>query len=147
MSAGPDNEYFSDGISEEILNALVKTRALPVIARTSSFQYKGKNLSVQKIASDLNVTHPIEGSVREAGNTVRITAQLLAADTAIHLWSETFDRELSNILALQDEIASAIVKEIQSHVGGAKEPHDEPRAGQTRYGCSAKGGAEVKGHR
>jgi len=126
MSNDPDNEYFSDGVSEEILNSLVKTNTLPVIARTSSFQFKGKNLSVQKIASELNVTHVIEGSVRKVGNQVRVTAQLADANTGIHLWSENYDRELVNILALQDEIAAVIVKEIQARVGGVSMSH-EPR--------------------
>jgi len=117
MSGDPENEYFSDGVSEEILNSLVKTNAMPVIARTSSFQYKDKNLNVQKIASELNVTHIMEGSVRKTGNTVRVTAQLVDANTGMHLWSENYDREISNIFALQDEIAAAIVKEIRAHIG------------------------------
>jgi len=124
MSDDPGNEYFSDGVSEEILNSLVKTNAMPVIARTSSFQYKGKNLNVQKIASELNVTHIMEGSVRKAGNTVRVTAQLVDASTGTHLWSENYDRELTNIFALQDEIAADIVKEIQTRVGGMLPRHE-----------------------
>jgi len=117
MSEDPSNEYFSDGVSEEILNSLVKTNSMPVIARTSSFQFKGQNLSVQKIASELNVTHIMGGSVRKAGNTVRVAAQLVDANTGRHLWSENYDRELTNIFALQDEIAGEIVKQIQAHVG------------------------------
>ena len=117
MSNDPDNEYFSDGVSDDIINSLVKTNALPVIARTSSYQYKDKNLNVQKIASELNVTHIIEGSVRKVGNNVRVIAQLINASTGIHLWSENYDRELTNILALQDEIAAAIVEEIRNRVG------------------------------
>lgn len=85
MSNDPDNEYFSDGISEEILNTLVKTNTLPVIARTCSFQFKGQNLDVQKIGVQLNVSHILEGSVRKSGNRVRITAQLVETSTAIHL--------------------------------------------------------------
>ncbi|MCZ6870331.1 MAG: TIR domain-containing protein [Gammaproteobacteria bacterium] len=118
MSADPSNEYFSDGVSAEILNSLVRTNTLPVIARTSSFQFKGKSLSVQEIASELNVTHLLEGSVQKVGNQVRITAQLVDGVTGVQLWSESYTRELVNIFALQDEIATAIVKEIQVHVEG-----------------------------
>lgn len=117
MSNDPDNEYFSDGISEEILNALVNTRTVDVIARTSSFQFKGQNLSVQKIADILKISHLLEGSVRKSGNRVRITAQLIEANTGVHLWSRTFDRELIDVFLLQDEIATAIVAEIADAMG------------------------------
>ena len=109
MSSDPEQEYFSDGISEELLNILAQIRDLRVAARTSSFQFKGRNLDIANVGVQLNVAHVLEGSVRKAGNRVRITAQLIDADTGFHLWSETFDRELDDIFAVQDEISQAIV--------------------------------------
>ncbi len=117
MSADPANEYFSEGISEEILNLLVKTNSMPVIARTSSFQFKGQNLNVKSIGDQLNVTHILEGSVRKADDTVRITGQLVEAATGIHLWSDRYDRQLHDIFSLQDEIALNIVTEIEKKLG------------------------------
>ena len=108
MSGDPDQEYFSDGISEELLNLLAQMPGLQVAARTSSFQFKDRNEDVAKIADALNVAHVLEGSVRKSGNQVRITAQLIHADDGYHLWSETFDRELDDIFAVQEEIARAI---------------------------------------
>ncbi|HEY9143520.1 MAG TPA: hypothetical protein VIM90_05755 [Arenimonas sp.] len=112
MSADPEQDYFSDGISEEILNALVKVRGLQVASRTSSFGFKGQEaLGVPKIAETLAVRHVLEGSVRRSGNTLRITAQLIDAQTDRHLWSESYDRPLTaeNVFAIQEEIATAIV--------------------------------------
>ena len=108
MSSDPEQEFFSDGISEELLNMLAKFPSLRVAARTSSFQFKGQNQDIGKIADTLNVAHVLEGSVRKAGTRLRITAQLIKADSGYHLWSETYDRELDDIFAVQDEIASAI---------------------------------------
>jgi TolB-like protein len=108
MSADPDNEYFSDGIAEEILNVLARVPDLKVAARTSAFAFKGSNQNIPSIANELKVRHVLEGSVRKAGNQVRVTAQLIKADDGYHLWSDTFDRELVNIFAIQDEIATAI---------------------------------------
>ena len=108
MSSDPEQEFFSDGISEELLNMLAKFPGLRVAARTSSFQFKGQNQDISKIADTLNVAHVLEGSVRKAGTTLRITAQLIRADSGYHLWSATYDRELDDIFAVQDEIASAI---------------------------------------
>jgi len=108
MSSDPEQEFFSDGISEELLNMLAKFPGLRVAARTSSFQFKGQNQDIGKIADTLNVAHVLEGSVRKAGTTLRITAQLIRADSGYHLWSDTYDRELNDIFAVQDEIASAI---------------------------------------
>ena len=104
MSADPENEYFSDGITEEILNALVKVEELKVTARTSSFVFKGKEIDIREIGKTLNVEHVLEGSVRKAGNKVRITAQLISTVDGYHLWSEKFDRNLEDIFAIQDEI-------------------------------------------
>jgi TolB-like protein len=108
MSADPEQEYFSDGISEELLNVLAKLPGLRVAARTSSFQFKGQHEDIAEIAAALNVAHILEGSVRKSGNKLRITAQLIKADDGFHLWSESYDRELDDIFAVQDEIAKAI---------------------------------------
>lgn len=108
LSSDPEQEYFSDGMTEEILNALAKIKEMRVAARTSAFQYKGQNLDLRTVGQKLGVGHILEGSVRKAGNTVRITAQLIEVDSGFHLWSETYDRELENIFALQDEISLAI---------------------------------------
>jgi serine/threonine-protein kinase len=113
MSADPDNEYFSDGLSEEMLNLLAQVPALQVAARTSSFAFKGKDASIVEIAGRLRVAHVLEGSVRRAGGRVRITAQLIAARDGYHLWSQTYDRELSDVFEVQDEIARAIVEALR----------------------------------
>ena len=113
MSEDAANEYFSDGISEELLNLLAKIPELRVIARTSSFAYKGKDVNIADIADELNVGHILEGSVRKAGNQVRITAQLIRASDSSHLWSESYDRTLDNIFAIQDEIAAAVVGQLK----------------------------------
>jgi len=109
MSADADNEYFSDGISEELLNVLVRVSALEVASRTSSFAYKGKNLPLSQVARELGVNHILEGSVRKAGNRVRITAQLIDAGSDRHLWSDTYERELDDIFDIQEEISDSIV--------------------------------------
>ena len=101
MSADVDNEYFSDGISEELLNVLVKVSSLHVASRTSSFAYKGKELPISQIANELKVDNVLEGSVRKAGNRVRITAQLINAESDRHIWSETYERELVDIFDIQ----------------------------------------------
>jgi TolB-like protein len=117
MSADKDNEYFSDGISEELLNVLVKVDGLSVASRTSSFAYKGRDQSASSIGAELNVAHVLEGSVRKSGNRVRITAQLIDTGSDRHLWSETYDRELTDIFAIQDEIAKAIVVALDETLG------------------------------
>jgi adenylate cyclase len=109
MSDDPGNEYFSDGISEELLNVLVHVDGLHVASRTSSFAFKGENKNLEEISDALNVSHVLAGSVRKAGNRVRITAQLIEATTDRHLWSEIYDRDLTDIFAIQYEIANAIV--------------------------------------
>ena len=108
MSAEPENEFFSDGIAEEILNVLASIPELKVAARTSAFAYKGTNINISRIAEELGVSHILEGSVRKAGNQVRVTAQLIQASDGFHLWSASYDRELTNIFAIQDEIAESI---------------------------------------
>ena len=122
LSPAGDQQYFSDGIAEEILNVLARVPGLEVASRTSSFQFKGQEkIGIPLIADQLHVRHVVEGSVRKAGDTIRITAQLIDAETDKHLWSETFDRPLTaeNVFALQDEIAGAIVAAL-SGVMGAK---------------------------
>jgi len=109
LSQAKDQEYFCDGISEEILDALAKIEGLRVVARTSSFSFKGKNADVGQIAQKLNVQNILEGSLRREGNRIRITAQLVNAANGFHLWSETYERELQGVFALQDEITRAIV--------------------------------------
>jgi len=108
LSRDADDEYFSDGLSEEIINALTQVRGLKVIARTSAFAFKGKNEDIRTIASSLGVTHVLEGSVRRAGGRVRVTAQLIDAADGAHRWSQRYDREMSDIFAVQDDIAAAI---------------------------------------
>jgi len=119
MSPDPDNEYFSDGISEELLNLLVQVQGLRVPSRTSSFAFKGKNMDIKEIARQLGVGHVLEGSVRKSGNQVRITAQLIDVSTDTHMWSQTYDRELENIFAIQDEISAQIIHELKIALGTA----------------------------
>ena len=114
MSSDPEQEYFSDGISEEILNVLTRIPNLKVAARTSSFQFKGKNLDIADIGQQLQVNHLLEGSVRKSGNTLRVTAQLIETNTGFHLWSETYDRKLEDVFAIQDEIAAAIATNLRT---------------------------------
>ena len=114
MSAEKDTEYFSDGISEEILDALAHNPALRVAARTSSFSFKGKNATAEEIGRALHVAHVIEGSVRRAGNQVRITVQLINAANGYHAWSETFTREMTDIFAVQSEIAAQVARKLSA---------------------------------
>ncbi len=113
ISDDPEQEYFSDGLSEELLNLLAKVPELRVAARTSSFSFKGKDLEILEIASHLKVAHILEGSVRKSGNHIRITAQLIQAHSGYHLWSESYDRELDNIFQIQEEIAIAVVNALK----------------------------------
>ncbi len=122
MSDDGANEYFSDGLSEELLNLLAKIPELKVAARTSSFQFKGQTGDIDTIAKQLKVANILEGSVRKSGNQVRITAQLIKADDGYHLWSETYDRTLENIFAVQDEIAAAVVDALKITLLGATAP-------------------------
>jgi len=113
MSGDAENEYFSDGISEEILNLLAKLPQLKVASRTSTFHFKGKDVSIPTVARELGVSAVLEGSVRRAGEHVRITAQLIDADSDSHLWSETYSREMKDVFAIQDDIAHSIVNALQ----------------------------------
>ena len=118
MSADKDNEYLSDGITEEILHALAKVPGLRVPARTSSFVFKDRKEDVRKIGELLNVGTVLEGSVRKAGNQLRITAQLINVADGFHLWSETYDRNMTNICAIQDDIARTIVAKLKLALAG-----------------------------
>lgn len=118
MSSDAEQEYFSDGLSEELLNLLAKIPELRVSSRTSAFSFKGKDFKIADVGRELNVDHVLEGSVRKSGNKVRITAQLIRVDTDTHMWSETWDRTLNDIFAIQDEIAAAVVAELKVRLLG-----------------------------
>ena len=113
MSADKEQEYFADGISEELLNLLAQVPELRVIARTSSFSFKGKEMDIAEIARKLNVANVLEGSVRKSGDTLRITAQLVRASDSSHLWSKTYDRQMTDVFKVQDEIAAAVVEQLK----------------------------------
>ena len=119
MSQAKDQEYFSDGIAEELLNLLAKIPGLKVAARTSSFSFKGKEIEIPEIARRLHVAHVLEGSVRKSGDHVRITAELVHAADGFRIWSETYDRRLDDIFKIQDEIAADVVKELKVTLLGA----------------------------
>jgi adenylate cyclase len=119
MSSDPEQEYFSDGISEEIINMLAQVPGLKVAGRTSAFSFKGKNQDLRFIGGQLNVNHILEGSVRKSGNKIRITAQLIKVADGYHLWSEKYDRQLEDIFDIQDEISLAILNAIKIKLFGA----------------------------
>jgi TolB-like protein/lipoprotein NlpI len=126
MSGDPDQEYFSDGISEELLNLLAQIPELMVISRSSAFSFKDKDIAIPTVAKQLNVAHVLEGSVRKVGNRVRITAQLIEARSDTHLWSKSYDRTLDDIFAIQDEIAADVVDALKITLLGK-----EPKATET----------------
>jgi adenylate cyclase len=117
VSADPEQEFFSDGITDEISGALAKIPDLRVVARTSAFQYKTRNTDIRSIGQALNATHLIEGSVRRAGGRVRIGVQLILAESGLQLWSENYDRELTDIFAIQEDIARAITTSLRMPLG------------------------------
>jgi TolB-like protein len=125
MSADKENEYFSDGLAEEILNLLAKIPGLKVIARTSSFAFRGKEQDITKIAEALRVQNILEGSVRRSGNRIRVTAQLIHAADGTHIWSERYDREMTDVFAVQDEISLAIAQELKLKL--SPQPAAKPR--------------------
>ena len=127
IGGDPDNEYFSDGLTEELLNVLSNIKELKVAARTSSFHFKGRTGNVADIARQLGVATILEGSVRQSSTRIRITAQLINAADGYHLWSETFDRILDDIFAVQDEIASAVAKSLKVKLLGKDD--DRPTVG------------------
>jgi TolB-like protein len=128
MSGDPEQEYFSDGISEDIITALSKLRWFFVIARNSSFIYKGKAVHMKQIAEELGVGYVVEGSVRKGGDRVRITVQLNDVATGSHIWAERYDRGLADVFAVQDEITEAIVAAIEPQLYAA----ENFRAGASR---------------
>ncbi|MDI1250021.1 MAG: TIR domain-containing protein, partial [Lacunisphaera sp.] len=119
LSEARNNEYFSDGVSEELLNVLAKVSGLRVAARTSAFFFKGKNLPIAEIAAKLNVAYVVEGSVQRAGERVKITAQLIKAADGYHVWSESFTRDAKDVFAVQDEIAGLIAKQLSLKLGAS----------------------------
>jgi len=131
MSSDPEQEYFSDGLSEELLNLLAKIPDLKVIGRTSSFAFKGKNEDLRLIGEALGARTVLEGSVRKSGDRVRITAQLIDVSDGAHMWSDTYDRVITDVFAVQDEVAAAIINALHIHVGAAPtrgQPTDNPEA-------------------
>ncbi|HEX9186121.1 MAG TPA: tetratricopeptide repeat protein, partial [Vicinamibacteria bacterium] len=122
MSPGKDQEYFADGVAEEILNALTHVRGLKVVGRTSSFSFKGKGVDLPTVGRRLGVAHLLEGSVRREGNRVRISAQLVKADDGYHLWSQTYDRELAGVFQVQDEVARRVVAALEVRLLGGGSP-------------------------
>jgi eukaryotic-like serine/threonine-protein kinase len=133
MSEHKDQEYFSDGLSEELINLLTKIPDLRVPARTSSFYFKGKQATIADIAKALGVAHVLEGSVRKSGDTLRVTAQLIRADNGYHIWSQTYDRKLDDIFQIQDEIAQSVVNELKVSVLGGTIPRATLTANHDAY--------------
>ena len=122
MTSSQDDEFFADGLSEELLNVLAQVDGLKVAGRTSSFYYKGRNEDLRTIATSLGVANVLEGSVRRSGDTLRVTAQLIEADTGFHLWSDTFDRPQGDIFRIQDEIARHVATALQAKILGGASP-------------------------
>ena len=140
MSGDPEQEYFSDGISEDIITALSKLRWFFVIARNSSFIYKGKAVHMKQVAEELGVGYVVEGSVRKGGDRVRITAQLNDVATGSHIWAERYDRNLADVFAVQDEITEAIVAAIEPQLYAA-ENFRSPAQAARQPGCLGSGDA------
>ncbi len=154
MSEKHDQEYFSDGLSEELIDVLTKIPDLRVPARTSSFSFRGKAATIGEIARELGVTHVLEGSVRKAGDRMRITAQLVRADNGFHVWSQTYDREVRDVFAVQDDIAHAVAEQLKSALlmpaeatkqTGSVEAHNlylkARYLGHQRYACRSYAGS------
>ena len=142
MSDDAANEYFADGIAEELLNVLSKIRGLRVASHTSAFSFKGGKVDIPTVAQKLNVATILEGSVRKVGKRVRITVQLVEAATDSHLWSDTYDRELEDIFAVQDDIAQSVVKELRSALLGEKQNSAASAAVKAEVRVAAKGRGE-----
>src|SRR5215472_6192175 len=119
LSSDPEKDYFGDGIAEELIHLLARVPGLKVPARTSSFAYKGRNVDVRQIARELGVGMLLEGSVRSAGDSIRVTAQLVDAESGYHIWSQTFDRQFADVFKLQDELAGAIVHKVAPNLGSS----------------------------
>ena len=138
MSGDPEQEYFADGITEDIITGLSKLRWFFVIARNSSFTYKGKTVDVKRVARELGVRYVLEGSVRKGGNRVRITAQLIDAATGNHIWADHYDGELTDVFALQDEITKKVVAAIEPKLLEAEGIRSQSRS-TGRPGCLGNG--------
>jgi len=122
LSGDKDNEYFSDGLAEDIIDALAQVPGLRVMARTSAFAFRGREVDVRRIGAELNVGHILEGSVRRAGGRIRVTVQLVSASDGFHLWSQRFDRELTDVFAIQDEVSQAIVEKLRGRLSADRPP-------------------------
>ena len=147
LSDDKGSEYFSDGISEELLTVLQKIPGMHVAARTSAFSFKGKNATAQEIGQKLGVAHLVEGSVRKSGDAVRIAARLTRADTGEELWSENFTRDLKDVFAVQTELAETIVAQVRDRLtGGAADSADKQKI-QAEVQAAEKGGTKnVEAH-
>jgi serine/threonine protein kinase/tetratricopeptide (TPR) repeat protein len=139
MSRDPDDDYFSDGLAEEIICALAQTPDLKVIARTSAFAFKGQNTDIRKIAEALGVTTILEGSVRRADNHIRVTAQLIRAADGTHLWSQRYDRQITDVFAIQDEIARAIARSLEVKLGARAAGHHQHKPKLPAYEAFLRG--------
>ena len=141
MSGDPEQEYFSDGITEDIITELSRFRSLFVIARNSSFHYKGQSPRVQDVGRELGIHYVVEGSVRRAGNRVRITAQLVEAESGNHLWAERYDRDLENIFDVQDEVVQEIAASVpgQLNVAAMDRARRRPAESLSAYDCLLRG--------
>jgi serine/threonine-protein kinase len=139
MSADPENEYFSDGMTEEIINALAKVPGVQVASRTSSFAFKGKEVDIRQVGEKLRVSSVLEGSVRKIGNRIRITAQLVNVENGFQLWSETYDRQLEDVFAIQEELSRAIVDALKLRLGSGTEHLVAPTKNIEAYSLYLKG--------
>jgi len=139
MSADPENEYFSDGMTEEIIGALSKVPGLQVASRTSCFSFKGKEVDIRQVGEKLGVASVLTGSVRKVGNRIRITAQLVNVESGYHLWSETYDRQLEDVFAIQDELSRAIVEALKLQLGSASDQLVVPTKNLEAYNLYLKG--------
>jgi TolB-like protein len=132
MSGDPEQEYFADGIAEDVITALSRFRSLFVIARNSSFTYKGQAVDITQVSRELGVRYVVEGSVRKAGNRVRITAQLIDAASGNHLWADRFDGALDDVFDLQDQITEQIVVAVEPEIGAHERACPTQAAGKPR---------------
>jgi adenylate cyclase len=147
-SASVDDEYFSDGLADELLNVLSKIKGLRMTARASAFQFKGTKDDVPTIGQKLNVANLLDGSVRKAGNRIRVPVQLVQVSDSSHLWSETYDRTLEDIFAVQDDIAQSVVKELRTTLFGEAPDSDASGAAKAEVAQAAKGrGTNAEAHR
>ena len=138
MSGDPDQEYFADGMVEDIITGLSRSKSLFVIARTSSFTYKGKAVDVKRVGRELGVRYVLEGSVRKAGNRVRITGQLIDAAMGAHLWADRFDSQLEDVFDLQDRVTSSVIGAISHQLERAEieRARRKPTESLQAYGCA-----------